>query len=296
MLVPNFDQFDSYKNYIQRFANYIAMKNITSNEDYCAKLLLNSIGAKNFNMITSLAAPRVPSELKYDELLKLLETHLAPKRNVLVAQHQFLSKYQNDTQSISEFVATLRTDINECEFTSSCECNASVADIFLRAQFIRGIHDNNIHEKLLQSINSNFDQIVSTAIALEAAKVDARELSGRALDNNNTILNKVSVRTKPKRFQKAVRKSKQKGKSQIDYEELGLAGLCIRCGRNNHTARECRTNKSNLKCTSCNKNGHVAKVCISTLLQNKTNSISQVSNNIENCSEHTPYGAQCFVP
>ena len=45
-LLPNFETFDitkeTYKNYIQRFINYVEMKSISSNKEYCAKLLLNS--------------------------------------------------------------------------------------------------------------------------------------------------------------------------------------------------------------------------------------------------------------
>ena len=53
-LLPNFETFEitreTYKNYIQSFKNYIEMKSISSNKEYCTKLLLNSIGAKNFNV------------------------------------------------------------------------------------------------------------------------------------------------------------------------------------------------------------------------------------------------------
>lgn len=149
-LVPNFELLDisneSFRNYKLRFENYTRMKNIDNNKEYCASLLLNSIGAKSFNTVTALASPKTPSELKYDELVKLLEEHLSPKQNVLVSQHQFLSKYQTDQQSISEFVAELRTDIGDCEFY--CQCKKSVAEIFLRAQFIRGLKDNNIRETI----------------------------------------------------------------------------------------------------------------------------------------------------
>lgn len=104
-MVPNFDIFDSaketYRNYIDRFTNYVKMKNVDGNKEYCKKLLLNSIGAKSYNLLTALSAPKTPTELNYAELLKVLETHLAPKKNVLVAQHKFLQKYQSDTQSIA---------------------------------------------------------------------------------------------------------------------------------------------------------------------------------------------------
>lgn len=114
-LLPNFECFDSkkesFRNYKQRFKNYLEMKNIINDKSYCVKLLFNSIGAKNFNAIAALAAPKAPNELQYDELMDLLEEHLAPKKNILVAQHQFLSKYQTEQQSIAEYVAALRSNI-----------------------------------------------------------------------------------------------------------------------------------------------------------------------------------------
>ena len=87
-LLPNFETFDikeTYKNYIQRFKNYVEMKGISSNKEYCAKLLLNSIGVKIFNMVAALASPKPINTIAYDELLTLLEDHLSPNKNVLVA-------------------------------------------------------------------------------------------------------------------------------------------------------------------------------------------------------------------
>ena len=94
--MPNFDNFgakkDSFRNYKQRFENCALLKGITKDKEYCVKLLLNSIGAKNFNMITAIAALTLPRELKYEIMMKLLDYHLAPKNNILVAQNQFLLK------------------------------------------------------------------------------------------------------------------------------------------------------------------------------------------------------------
>lgn len=78
-VVQKFDIFDSekesYRNYIQRFANYVELNKVTHDKEYCAKLLLNSIGAANFSLVTALAAPKAPAELSYDELQELLERH-----------------------------------------------------------------------------------------------------------------------------------------------------------------------------------------------------------------------------
>lgn len=49
--------------------------------------------------------------------------------------------------------------------------------MFLRTQFIRGIRDQNIMERLLQDDETHFNKIANNAIALEAAKSDSRALT-----------------------------------------------------------------------------------------------------------------------
>lgn len=280
-LVPNFESFDSKKesfaNYKNRFQNYIGMKNVAGDQGYCAKLFLNSIGAESFNIISALVAPKLPSDFQFDELLKTIEEYLAPKKNVLVAQHEFLSTYQKDNQPIIDFVTELRADIGSCDFVSRCACKSSIADTFLRAQFIRGLSDNGIREQLLQMEFKDFNGIMSRAIALESSKKNARELAQRSTQFTSVPeINKVS------NFRKQSESSKQEfqhrntsyhqgqERGRINYRELGIDGLCLRCGRGNHLVRDCRCNQDSLRCEACNKTGHVRKVCIRELLQRKT--------------------------
>lgn len=309
--VPNFETFDPIKenftNYKQRFQNYVEMKNISSNKEYCAKLLLNSIGPSNFNLVSTLTAPKNPSELNYDDLVKILEEQLVPKRNVLVSQHKFLSIYQTEQQSISEFVTNLRSNISNCEFTSPCECEISIADIFLRAQFIRGIKDNSIREQILQSDKLEFKDVVSKAIALETSKIDSKLIAQKHVPNTSPVvpdINKVSQATNHSKERISRSQSQQRGfnqpkfrnqsKSRINYDKLGINGLCLHCGRSNHLAKECRTDKNQLKCSACSKHGHVSKVCITTLLSKQSESSKQSTNQI-NETPINQYGIQNVV-
>jgi hypothetical protein len=59
----------------------------------------------------SISVPRTPAELAYDELMNTFEVHLCTKKNVLVSQHHFLSAYQAETQTITDYIATPRRDI-----------------------------------------------------------------------------------------------------------------------------------------------------------------------------------------
>lgn len=155
IMLPPFETFDekkeNFKLYLQRFENYLKMKGVFTNKTLCHQMLVNSIGSIHFRLLVSLIAPKSITDLKYDELVAKVETHLCPKKNILVIQHRFLSTYQSEEQTIADFVALLRRDINDCAFVSACQCNADISNIFLRAQFIRGIKDNTIREQLLQS-------------------------------------------------------------------------------------------------------------------------------------------------
>ncbi|KAG8285720.1 hypothetical protein J6590_074833 [Homalodisca vitripennis] len=77
------------------------------------------------------------------------------------------------SQSISEFVTSLRSNIANFDFTSDCDCRTSIADIFLRTQFVRGITDNSIRKQLLQSEIFQLKDIVSKSIILEASKTSS---------------------------------------------------------------------------------------------------------------------------
>ena len=302
--LPPFENFNSskenFKMYKARFENYLTMKGVFENKTLSSQMLLNSIGSEHYQLITSLIAPRQPSELSYNEIITHFEKHLCPKRNILVAQHRFLSQYQQDSQSIAEYVALLRRDITDCEFIcSNATCNSSIADTFLRAQFIRGIRDNSIRENLLQSENSKFDEILEKALALEASKIDSRELANRQLVTSpslgGTDVNKVNdhrSRSKNRSSGKnskahssgksssAARPSRSKSRSRLNYRQLGLENSCLHCGRQNHSTRECRADHSKLRCDSCNKSGHVSRVCISTLMKsgNKSNNTRSTQN------------------
>ncbi|KAG5345381.1 GVQW3 protein, partial [Acromyrmex charruanus] len=84
--------------------------------------------------------------------------------------------------------------------------------------------------------------------------------------------------------------SQHRTKNCMDYRQLGIDELCLRCGRNNHVTKECKIDHSKLKCSSCNKAGHCAKVCISTLLQEKGKNNRFESSTKQLEESHDDYG------
>lgn len=266
--LSNFEAFDStkenFRTYKERFLNFVELKGIKKNKPACTRLLLNSIGATHYDLIASLTAPENPGNIGFENLIKIIEEHLAPKRNVLVAQHHFLSTFQSDQQSISDFNAALKRNIGDCAFVCP-GCAGSISEVFLRAQFIRGLKDNNIRQHLLQSSKNTYSEVLSSALVSESAKADALTLSCRSSTQPTGMsidINKV----KESNYRSRSNSSQRSKQQSVDFRALGIDNLCLRCGKDNHLSKDCRTNTRNLKCSSCKKTGHLSRVCISTLL------------------------------
>lgn len=271
----NFEVFDEsnepFKCYKERLENFFELK-LKPNEHQDklkAKILINCIGSKYYQLISSLTAPDLPSTRSYTQLIKLLEDHLCPAPNIYTEQHKFLSRTQVSNESIAEYIASLRKLTSTCQFNcENIDCKKSIASTFLRAQFIRGIIDSSIRERLLQESNLTFDKACEVALALETTKIGNHEISksfSEPVQMVRSTQNKTNNYTQQQKYQQTVRPS---------FKDLGIDRLCLRCGLNNHLIRDCKRERSQLKCKSCFQAGHVSNVCIKTL----TNNFKQSSN------------------
>ncbi|XP_066904470.1 uncharacterized protein [Halyomorpha halys] len=96
-----------------------------------------------------------------------------------MVSHYFLCLNQHVDKSISDYVAALKRNLKDCDFYTICSCKKkiSIADTFLRAQFIRGLKDGWIREQLVQDASlKDFDAIVKKATALEASRYESSQL------------------------------------------------------------------------------------------------------------------------
>lgn len=295
-----FENFDATKEsfacYIQRFENYLAVKDVTNTTKH-AQLLNASIGSVHFNNLASLLGPEVPiNNQSYAKLIEHYSRLLSPKQNVIVSQHYFLTTYQAENQSIAEFVATLRRAQTECEFYGACQTckiNVSVAEIFLRAQFIRGLRDEWIREQLLQQSDEkgiSFDKIQEKAIALEASRIHSREL-GHQARRPEVDANKLSRNQSPGQ-------QPQYRQQRVDYRALGIHNLCFNCASSSHRSNDCHVDRKSLHCNLCSKTGHVPKVCITSLSKKKMDAkqLSEVHDSSDEYQSDYSYGCnKCDV-
>ena len=304
--ISPFEAYDAktekFSSYMERFNNFCDLKNV-GDEIKKAQLLRSSIGKDHYNNLAAFLGPDDPiKEIDFTTLKAHFEKMLSPSVSTVVSQHYFLNIIQQPHQSISDFVASLKGKLKDCDFyatcpTASCTKKFSIADIFLRAQFIRGLKDSWIRESVLQDANlKDFDGILTKAVALEASRFESGQLS-LPPENTQDQAAETNKIYRPQEGKHRSRRSSDRSDSQgnrrqssahprhvshsrnsrghVDYRSLGLDGICLKCGRSNHKSRDCRTIRESLKCISCGKIGHISKVCITTLLRkSKTNTLS----------------------
>jgi transcription elongation factor Elf1 len=116
----------------------------------------------------------------------------------------------------------------------------------LRDRLVCGIADDRIQRQLLAESTLTFLKFFESALALEAADKNLKELKG---DNKSKLL---------KFDTEFPRQKQQRSPAKISAPPNRTSG-CYRCGKKKHSANEWQFKTAN--CQKCGKTGHIAKVC-----------------------------------
>ncbi|UYV66882.1 K02A2.6-like [Cordylochernes scorpioides] len=185
-------------------------------------VLLAVIGPKLFKLAEDLVAPEKLETKSFEEIVALLNRHLAPTPRVIPARYKFFKSSQED-ETISQFMATLRGLAEPCKF-------GSMLNEMLRDKLVVGVRSENLQKRLLQEgDDATLDKIYEIALSYEAAERDL--LSMKKVDYADANVH--------------------------DVKKLNSA--CSHCGRHNHLSNKCFF--KNAKCHECGKIGHIKPAC-----------------------------------
>ncbi|UYV67821.1 hypothetical protein LAZ67_5002141, partial [Cordylochernes scorpioides] len=185
-------------------------------------VLLAVIGPKLFKLAEDLVAPEKLETKSFDEIVALLNRHLAPTPRVIPARYKFFKSSQEE-ETISQFMATLRGLAEPCKF-------GSMLNEMLRDKLVVGVRSENLQKRLLQEgDDATLDRIYEIALSYEAAERDL--LSMKKVDYADANVH--------------------------DVKKLNSA--CSHCGRHNHLSNKCFF--KNAKCHECGKIGHIKPAC-----------------------------------
>ena len=160
---------ENWSQYVERLEQFFIANDITDAKK--KSIFLSFIGPAAFHTLGNLVSPQKPSEESYDRLVELMSSFYNPKPLVTVQRFRFYSRFRQPNESVSTFVAELRSLAKDCQFGDSLQEN-------LRDRLICGIADQTIQKRLLSEQNLSFKKAFDIAQSHESAERNIVTLQG----------------------------------------------------------------------------------------------------------------------
>lgn len=144
---------------------------VEANSLYEEKLVptfLSVMGAKTFNLLRSWVLPDKPSDRTYDETVATLAR---PTRPLIIAERfRFHKRNQEEGESVTMFVASLKTLAEHCEFNE-------VLNEAIRHRLVCGLRSEVIQKRLLTQNVLTLERAIEISMSVELATEKAHRLS-----------------------------------------------------------------------------------------------------------------------
>ena len=219
---PEREQWDTY---VERLQNYFVANDIGAEAKKRA-ILLSICGVTTYQFIRNLSTPTKPSDLSYEDLVKLVREHFHPRRSEIVQHFHFNSRVRQSNETIAAFVAELRKLSEFCNFRDKL-------DEMLRDRIVCGINHLAMQRRLLSETDLTLAKTLEVAQGLEAAEKSSKVMQ--------------EVEQKPLVTVQRIQQQKTKPIQN-----------CYRCG-GQHIAQTCFFRDK--ECHICHKRGHISKMC-----------------------------------
>lgn len=149
-----------------QFENYLVAANLgtETKDDRKVALLLHFLGPEVVPIYQSFGLDRVTARLT--DVISKFEGYFAPKKNLAIERHKFLSRRQLNNESLEAFLTDLKNLASSCELSS-------LADSLTKDVFILGLNEENVYikERLLQeSEEKKIDDIMALAQTIQMSR------------------------------------------------------------------------------------------------------------------------------
>ncbi|XP_037505702.1 uncharacterized protein LOC119382034 [Rhipicephalus sanguineus] len=256
----------NWSSWIQRLTFYFVANDVCDEQKKRA-LLLTLCGADTFETACALVAPKTPGEVGYADIVALLQKHFDPRPSELYSRYVFQRRDQRPEESISNYVAALRSLSADCNFgvpattsaasTPPAEGHAAVLanptmlpqHVMLRDRFVCGIRDEHLQQRLFAEKDLTFQRALDLALSSESASKQQRGLKGAT---SSAEAHKTSQSKKERKHSAQQRR-------------------CYRCD-GWHEADTCKFRTA--QCRFCSKKGHIENACISKKKKNKEGNLN----------------------
>ncbi|XP_063360606.1 uncharacterized protein LOC134649708 [Cydia amplana] len=205
MSVGKLREFDMKSGNWTAYCERVEMYFLANKVEDTVKLatLIAVMGEEAYELLSTLASPKKPSELTYAGAVDLLKKHLQPKPSILAERYKFRQRRQMEGELVADYVAELKKLSLHCDFKTTLEDN-------LRDQLVCGIRSENTRQRLFAEDDKlTYGKAVTLACTLEAAERDAS-----AVDPHPT--------------------------TPVDVNKINIMFKCMACGDTQHKTENCK--------------------------------------------------------
>ncbi|KAK9674931.1 hypothetical protein QE152_g40760 [Popillia japonica] len=212
------EMFDKHKTkwidgWIERLEGAFTIFKITQPQEK-KHLLLHYIGQEAHDILSDKVAPKKAQEKSYEEVVEILGSFFESKPLEIVENYKFHLRKQAEGESVEEFMVVLRKLAINCNF-------GEYLDTALRNQFIFGLKNKTILNRLLEKHNIKVEKALQIAKAMEMSLKGGTEIQGKEINQTHHIQERL-----PRKDEKKTSKE-NKMKNKIK---------CYRCGGEPHLA------------------------------------------------------------
>lgn len=161
-------------------------------------LFITIMGSEMYEVATSLASPRLPSELNFLELMMLLKEHFMPRVNIRAERYKFYNMKQEVGESLNDYIVRLKSAARTCKFgdfwdadNEQAKFDQTALDDALIDKFITSIRDGRLYQRLLKDDDDEFEEVCKTALNWEMTEKEVNAM-------RSTIGETKAIRQKPR--------------------------------------------------------------------------------------------------
>ena len=181
-------------------------------------------------------------------LFQMFEQYCKPRKNLIVERHRFLTRNQEQSESIDQYVTELKTLATSCEW-------GEIKDDLICSRIVSGIISTRVRERLLREPELKLSR------AIEICQADELSLQQLKLFDSDKEVGAISKTRQPRR--KYIPKGNPEERESVkqDRHESKMWKTCSNCG-NKHPKQKCPA--FGRQCNKCKKFNHYGKMCRSS--------------------------------
>ncbi|XP_032068760.1 uncharacterized protein K02A2.6-like [Thamnophis elegans] len=262
MATLNFAPFnygsETWESYTARFECFLVAHDLTelTDERKCA-FFLSVCGTDVFHTAT---APEPIKAVPWPVLMAKLTSHYAPFPSKIARRHVFHQRSQAEGESVSAYVAALRSAALHCEFRDLDEA--------LLDRLVCGLRDLKLQKRLLTktdlSFQTAFDEVRASEMAAASLATIAKARSATAAQSANAfntdtgLPDSESEDSESETQGEGINRLEEANRKSWHRRKGDPKSACSGCG-GNHERAECRFRQA--LCQRCGRKGHIARVC-----------------------------------